>query len=536
MHPRQEQEETTINGAESSTEVLNTKLPHSAADKVGMQTPETTTPVRSVSPSSDGGASSHHGASSAHSSTGGEVAATSSENTEVEASEVSAFQSDASTSAPALHATSQDSAGDRGHGAGKSVTGTKASTEKADGRGASGSTRSRGGDRRRDEVDGSRGRGSRTGDDCEAGVESQGNSTASRLMAMPGFSAGDHAGKDRRIIQVLAANERRKDQLWKTAKRVPQILSEGTELFANTELYGSLALFTNENFSACGMAQDWAKYYVHSRSDVDYVVEVMSNVPPPAVVQRVMSKGNWKMVQETKVVKFSTMQYTLLGNFFSEEESSDKDADPVYLDLTCIEKPLHFKRFKKRQEAFRRAFFDVRKQMEAQYAGLGVLAFDAYIHLLKAFAGKVPGNALTGFQATCIGLFTLRINFFRLRPNQSIGVAFFEGFLRFCVQFYGEAPRLPGGFCFPGANYRNFAIDLSHGTWMPRRELCWRSEMYFQAVEAKLGLNAQAQDCVNIAHSLDPARVCAEATSLLQRAFQGPSMCMDGLGLLPRWG
>eukprot|EP00403_Amphidinium_massartii_P019202 CAMPEP_0178410188 /NCGR_PEP_ID=MMETSP0689_2-20121128/20850_1 /TAXON_ID=160604 /ORGANISM="Amphidinium massartii, Strain CS-259" /LENGTH=623 /DNA_ID=CAMNT_0020031355 /DNA_START=27 /DNA_END=1895 /DNA_ORIENTATION=+ len=573
-------------------EMRAAKKHNDAADKEGLQTPETATPqVRSVSPSSDGGASlsaSDRGVSRASGSTAGEAtpaAHRSNKCTEAMTAPEPQCEDEAEPPRDASenHDGQQESANDdaekdpvgqnddalsatdctdgsplvetddsRGSGATDSEVSSKASTEQGSsqvegGEGASAppsSSRSR--ERRRDEDGRQRGRGpnGRAGESCETGAGSADSDLAAatpRLMVLqPNQSAGHHAAKDRRIIEVLAASEARHDKLWECAHRVEHVLSEGTELFANRELYGSLSLYTHhQNSDDCGMAQDWARYYVHSRSDVDYVVELKPNVPPAAVVQKVMSKGNWKLVQETRVAKFCTLQYTLLGSFKGEAEEAESEqdsppsgADQVYLDLTCIEKPIHFKRFKKRQEAFRRTFFEVRQQMEAQFQGLGVLAFDAYIHLLKAFAGKVPGNALTGFQATCIGLFTLRINFFRLRQSQSIAVAFFEGFLRFCVQFYGEPPRLPG-FCFPGANYRHFAIDLSLGQWMPRRELCWRSEMYFQAVEAKL--QTHAHECVNIAHSLDPARVCAEATSLLQRAFRGSNFeGVPGMpGLLP---
>merc|ERR1719223_882984 len=119
----------------------------------------------------------------------------------------------------------------------------------------------------------------------------------------------------------------------------------------------------------------------------------------------------------------------------------DGVSQDVYLDVTCIEKHVHFVRFKHRQEAFRKVFTEVRLRMENQYAVLGAVAFDAYIHLLKAFAAKLPGNALTGYQATCIGLFTLQIGHFRLKPTHSIALSLFEGFLRFCRYFFGETPN-----------------------------------------------------------------------------------------------
>jgi hypothetical protein len=218
--------------------------------------------------------------------------------------------------------------------------------------------------------------------------------------------------------------------------------------------------------------QDWASYYVNGQSDVDFVVEMKPGQSPEALVQRLLqAKGpSWRLSHQVRVHKFASTQYTLRstspdearesstakeggdtieetrrseeneksspqqseGSSALEEgegeksspqqsegscssaaaasaEDDDDSSEEVYLDLTCIEDPVHFHRFKKRQEAFRKVFADVRIRMEVQYHAEGALAFDAYVHLLKAFAAKVPGNALTGFQATCIGLFTLQI-------------------------------------------------------------------------------------------------------------------------------
>merc|ERR1719282_1610701 len=224
------------------------------------------------------------------------------------------------------------------------------------------------------------------------------------------------------------------------------------------------------------------------------------------------------MIQQQFVHKFDSTQYTLLGSF-----GEDGDSTEVYLDVTCIEQPLHFNRFKKRQAAFRKGFIDVRSRMEARYFAQGALAFDAYIHLLKAFAAKIPGNTLTGFQATCIGLFTLQIGHFRLKPSQSIALSLFEGFLRFCFSFYVDAPRNAAHW-FPIPNYRTIAIDLSGtGRWLERQSSCWRSELYF--MQAEVNMKTRPDERMNVTHSLDPGRVSAEAHALLHRAFSG---IMDG--------
>jgi len=336
--------------------------------------------------------------------------------------------------------------------------------------------------------------------------------TATKLeMAIP---ATPHAGShvffsDHRIIEVLAAQKSTHKRLLWTAKRVPEILLDPEEpkLCQSCELYGSLALelFGNDAGSS-RQWQDWAPYYINSRSDVDFVVGLRKEAKPVDVARRLL-KGSWRSVGEVRVYKFSSTQYTLLGCF--KEEGDDTE---VYLDITCIESQLHFSRFKQRQEAFRQVFADLRRCMEVQFAGLGTLAFDAYIHLLKAFAAKVSGNALTGFQATCIGLFTLRTGFFSVKPTQSLALSLFEGFLKFCFLFFSDAPRPPWH------NYRYFSIDLSFGgCWMPRMNSRWRTELYFMACETRM--HTRPDERVNVLHSLDPIRVSTEAHALLSRAF-----------------
>mmetsp|Transcript_21860 Transcript_21860/g.47653 ORF Transcript_21860/g.47653 Transcript_21860/m.47653 type:complete len:461 (+) Transcript_21860:141-1523(+) len=189
-----------------------------------------------------------------------------------------------------------------------------------------------------------------------------------------------------------------------------------------------------------------------------------------------------------------------------------KKYSEVFLDITCIESNVHFTRFRKRQKAFRNVFSEVRRTVEGYFGANGVLAFDAYIHLLKAFAAKLPGSALTGFQATCIGLFTLQIGHFKLKPTYSLALSFFEGFLRFCIFFYGDSPH---SWNF---SYRQYAIDLSHGgRWISRQCWGWRSELYFMAAEESM--KCPFDERVNVAHSLDPTLVSQEANSLLQRSF-----------------
>jgi hypothetical protein len=299
--------------------------------------------------------------------------------------------------------------------------------------------------------------------------------------------------------------------------------------------------------------QDWSSYYVNSRSDVDFVVEMRSGASPTAVAQRLMKKGSWRLVGQIQVPKFASTQFTLVGKFddkedtaapeaekkeeekAKEEEESEKEKaedehckDPtragegqVFLDVTCIEQPLHFKRFQRRQEAFRNFFSTVRSKIEQWFDWHGALAFDSYIHLLKAFARKVndvQGNVITGFQATCLGLFVVQIGHFRCNSQQSIALALFEGFLRFCVSFFGDTVRPPGMPCWPSYSYRHMAIDLSgDGRWLPRMNSSWLTECYFMAAE--VNMKTRPDERVNITHSLDPRAVSIEAHNVLERAF-----------------
>lgn len=357
---------------------------------------------------------------------------------------------------------------------------------------------------------------------------------------------------DRRIIKVLAAPSETYQRLIWAAKRVPEIIlaeAEGEAPAMNVELYGSLSLDMHEP-SADGKRpwqQDWPHYYINGRSDVDFVVEMRPGVTPQAVSQRLLAQASdqlpgsqsepsrgtcsrrswetpsWRLVGQTHVHKFQSTQYTLLGSCSEAEDSSSSE---VYLDVTCIESPLHYSRFKSRQEAFRKVFSEVRCKMEVQFGALGALAFDAYVHLLKAFAAKVPGNALTGFQATCIGLFTLQLGNFRLKHTQSIALSLFEGFLRFCVVFFGDRPH---GW---QAHHKSCGIDLcSGGRWLPRQSTCWRSELYFMAAEVRM--RTRPDERVNVMHSLDPCRVAQEAQVLLTRAYGGTEW---GVPFVPQVG
>jgi len=512
-------------------------LPTLAANKDGLETPDTgTPPPRSVSPSSDGGVSlppSERSAALLEGALGRQRAR------EAEATQEGAgntAQSDASTPTVAATPTVATAQSGDGDADATDVDATPASGQSLEVQPTPQAAPERRGSKDRK----ARERAERQAKQAEAhqaAEETKGLPTmpmsfagyplAAAFSTQPmGLMVGGQSASfsDRRIIQVLAAPEKVHKRLMETARRVPQILASPdgpckSIVAGSVELYGSLSLdMNNQDGKEPDSKQDWSTYYINGRSDVDFVVEVREDTKPSAIADFLQSKGKWERVNQTQVHKFASTQYTLFGSF---SDDKDGDATKVYLDITCIESPLHYSRFKRRQEAFRTVFTDVRYYMEAQFAGQGALAYDAYIHLLKAFAAKVPGNALTGFQATCIGLFTLQIGHYRFKHSQSIALSLFEGFLRFCRYFFAETHQNNSPFW--QYHYHTCGIDLSSGgRWIPRQNLCWRTELYFMQAEVKL--KTPIDERVNVLHSLDPVRVSAEAQSLLLRAFQcGPA-------------
>lgn len=338
------------------------------------------------------------------------------------------------------------------------------------------------------------------------------------VSPLPGFISphGTVVSKDRRIFDALAAPGKTHQRLVQTASLIPAMLMDPGDrvLATSVELYGSLSL-DMAAAEAGWCDKDGGAYYVNKSSDVDFVVQMRHGVPPVFVAHRLLKSGSpWRLVAETLVQKFATTQYTLLGRFDEGEEASD-----VYLDITCITEAAHFKRFKRRQDAFRKVFSDCRSMMETKFCTHGAVAFDAYVHLLKAFAARVPDNALTGFQATCIGLFTLQNDHFSLHPAQSLALSLFEGFLEFCSEFYRDISQCQN-LNSPYFNYQTCAIDLSGGgKWMHRVQQSWRSELYFMATEEDM--QVPRDERMNVAHSLDPARVSLETQSLLCGACAG---------------
>jgi len=321
---------------------------------------------------------------------------------------------------------------------------------------------------------------------------------------------------DRAIIEGLAAKETCHQRLLRTAHGVrallySQFIHPGSPESVWVELYGSLALYGSRNPNEPeSWQQDWARHYVRVKSDIDLVVLLKEGATPALVVHRLEAEGGWTLVNQTHVPKFATTQFTLKG-CVNDDKTNEKAE--VLVDLTCIGAYPHYTRFKRRQEAFQHTFKSVREQLVFRFGTAGAIAFDAYIYLLKGFATKVPGNAMTSFQATCFGLFALQLGLYELKCCQPTGLVLFECFLRFCSVFFNDEhanqwSKLRG--------YRYSTVDLSFaGRLLPRFTSKWRCEAYFLSVEVQLGI--KFTDRVNIAHSLVPSVVCAAAKEALQQ-------------------
>lgn len=330
--------------------------------------------------------------------------------------------------------------------------------------------------------------------------------------------------QERKFLQQLAAPVDTHRQLSATAKQILEFLRAQQDYCEHAFLYGSLALE-----DACSSRkprqkykQDWPSYYVNGRSDVDVVVAMMPNASSSELVDLLLKQGRWQLIARVQVHKFDSTQFTLLGSC-GDEDGADSEDSKVFLDLTCIENKLQVSRFRNRQEAFRRIFVDSRFRVEAQLGPTGALAFDTYIHMLKAFARNVPENSLTGFQATCIGLFSISTGEFQLRPDQTIAMSLFEGFLRFCVCFYGAPETTRNshkGKAYQKPNYQHCTIDLTASRFLPRLVTSWPSELYFLQAEERMMMRPEQR--MNVTHSLDPGRVCNEALVFLARSFIRP--------------
>jgi hypothetical protein len=160
---------------------------------------------------------------------------------------------------------------------------------------------------------------------------------------------------------------------------------------------------------------------------------------------------------------------------------------------------------KGRQEAFRRVLRDQRVQMQASYGDAGMLAFDAYIYLLKAFAETVPEGALSSFQAVSLGLFVLQLGLYKHTLGtaaQPTALLLFECFLRWCGVYFSSRWNSNQKL----KNYRFSALDLGTGRLVLRSRSRTECEAYFVADEVQC-MKTPTADRLNIAGSISPELV-----------------------------
>eukprot|EP00408_Alexandrium_pacificum_P019281 CAMPEP_0171183782 /NCGR_PEP_ID=MMETSP0790-20130122/15454_1 /TAXON_ID=2925 /ORGANISM="Alexandrium catenella, Strain OF101" /LENGTH=336 /DNA_ID=CAMNT_0011648765 /DNA_START=57 /DNA_END=1064 /DNA_ORIENTATION=- len=309
---------------------------------------------------------------------------------------------------------------------------------------------------------------------------------------------------DYQIIAAFTATVNRHEQLATAAWQVIEELLHTGLPRQHLVLYGSLSLarspcwFENDGRGSPGVATSYAT----NISDVDIAVLLQEGATAASVINplQVGAPPEWRQLQSRLVPRFAVAQWTLVSKA------------GVHLDLTCISDAVHFEQFKERQMAFRKVFWQMRHLMQVKYGVQGVMAFDAYIYLLKGFAAFVSRSALTSFQATCLGLFVLQQGETNKQSSTTAPTAlfFFGRFLAWCRTFFTDtARRKPSRFA---QSYRVNAIDLSgEGRLIDRLSPRSNAELYFVDVELHLG--AESSEWLNVLHSSDPKMIAAKARS-----------------------
>lgn len=337
------------------------------------------------------------------------------------------------------------------------------------------------------------------------------NYTAFVSIQVPAAPVATAELPDRVIIEALSAPASTHRRLLLAAARLRSILATapGAE---RVELYGSLALVgSTPGVRICGQEwwQDWVKHYIRSSSDIDVAVLLKSKASAEDIVRRLLAPNRLELVSRNSSAKFATTQFALRTATGGHKEHQQQE---VRVDLTCIDSAIHYEHFKCRQEGFRQVFRDTRAQLETAHGLDGALAFDAYIFLLRAWAAQVPHGAISGFQATCLGIFAVQMQLYQLRSCAPTGLVLFECFLRFCCAFFGDDPQ--HSLARRLRSYKYCTIDISMGgRLLPRLSRKWRCEVYIMALEVRMQVKHNSR--MNVAHSLRPESICAAARETL---------------------
>jgi len=347
----------------------------------------------------------------------------------------------------------------------------------------------------------------------------EGSLRSAGLLTLPShlLSMESCGAVDSHIVSSFSASSQKTHRLVTIAWQVTRDLLRAGSNHNHLMLYGSLSMSRapeSDGILTGGRQQDGlqelCRSYVTNLSDVDFAVLALEGETSHTVARFLAGAlaSGWKTVQVKSVARFAVTQWTLLSPI------------GVHLDLSRISDKAQYKLFKDRQIAFRRTFFFVRKQMEANFGALGQLAFDAYVYLLKAFSTFVSRSAFTSFQSICLGLFVAQRVVLHScdQPRYMSALALFERFLCFNSVFFSDAQCTMANGVRPQW-HQVWAIDLSDsGMLMCRHHPRASAELYFAAVEH--AHRVPVSHWMNVLHSADPKMICSKAKLGLERWFK----------------
>ncbi|CAK0837699.1 unnamed protein product [Prorocentrum cordatum] len=319
-----------------------------------------------------------------------------------------------------------------------------------------------------------------------------------RTIACAKCSASDLADLD--VVHKLAAAPERQRWLKKAAQLSLVAFmtpAGGNRERLKSELGGSMAPMPG--LSTPGCAEDWPRNYVLTGSDVNIFVQ--GGLDSAVKKMQLNDKINGlKLLQRKRLQNLDVLQCT-----FSCNSVDVKHVPEVQSEIIVVSTDDEMKCLKGRQEAFRKVFRDQRVQLEVSFGDAGMLAFDAYIYLLKAFAKTMPEGALSSFQAVSFGLFVLQLGLYKHVPGtaaQPTALLLFECFLRWCGVYFSNQWNSDQKL----KNHRFSALDLSTGRLMLRTRSQTKCEAYFVADEVH-SLHTHSADRLNIAGSISPKLV-----------------------------
>merc|ERR1712194_358790 len=249
----------------------------------------------------------------------------------------------------------------------------------------------------------------------------------------------------------------------------------------------------------------WPRNYVLSVSDVNLFVRGGVD----SILQKLRLKGKisgLEMLERREEVQNLRMlqKETFLCNGLDA-----KKVPEFHFDIIVVNTDNEFERLKGRQEALRKLLRSERDKMHASHGDGGILAFDAYMYLLKAFAATMPEGAMSSFQAMCLGLFVVKlglyehlISFGLSTATEPTGLMLFECFLRWCGVYFAKQWNSNQRM----KNYRFSALDLSTGRLALRAHTDGNPEAFFVADEV-YKLQTRTEERMNMLASIKPTLI-----------------------------